>query len=173
MIRRATADDAANWFALRLAALQAHPDAYGSSFAEECTMPLTTVIGRLTDPLNRVWVVEEHGQLIGTATARREGFAKGAHRTNLFAMYVKPEARQRGLGKQLVQAVIGSARHDLAADWLQLTVACQNIAAIKLYQALGFTITGQQHDAMRVDGQSIDEYQMALDLRATTGTPHE
>lgn len=167
LIRLATADDAPRWQALRLEALQAHPDAFGSSYAEECAMSLATVQGRLTDPLNRVWLAEMDGELLGTATARREGIAKAAHRTNLFAMYVAPTARGRGLARQLLDAVIGSARDTLAADYLQLAVSCHNAAACALYQRAGFEIEGRRRDALRVGERQFDEYHMVLDLRAS------
>ncbi|QDQ28979.1 GNAT family N-acetyltransferase [Chitinimonas arctica] len=167
LIRLASGDDAALWQAIRLEALQNHPEAFGSSYQEERDMPLATVAAKLIDPLNRVWVAEEGGQLLGTATARRESAAKARHRTSLFAMYVVPSARQRGIGRQLVEAVIRSARDELEADWLQLGVERNNQAAFTLYQRLGFVSWGCEPDSLRVNGQSYDEYHMALDLRAT------
>ncbi|PHV12303.1 GNAT family N-acetyltransferase [Chitinimonas sp. BJB300] len=168
LIRLAIQEDATAWHALRLEALQANPESFGSSYDEERDMPLGNIAARLTDPLNRVWVAEENGELLGTATARREGMAKSAHRTNLFAMYVAPHVRQQGLGRQLAQAVINSARDDLETDWLQLSVTCDNLAACQLYIQLGFVNMGFQPDALRIDGQSFDEYHMVLDLRAAT-----
>lgn len=165
LIRLATPLDAPAWFALRLEALAAQPEAFGSSHAEECSMPLSTVEARLGDPLNRIWVAEQDGVLLGSATARREGFAKSAHRTNLFAMYVKPAARRQGIARRLLDALIHSARHDLAADWLQLSVVSSNQAALALYRQRGFAAWGCQPDALRVDGRSYDETQLVLDLR--------
>ncbi|MGQ5525368.1 GNAT family N-acetyltransferase [Chitinimonas sp. PSY-7] len=167
LIRLATDADATRWHTLRLEALQTNPEAFGSSYEEERDMSPATLAARFNDPLNCIWVAEETDQLLGTATARREAFVKSAHRTNLYAMYVTPKARHRGLGRQLAQAAITSARNNLGADWLQLSVNCDNLAACQLYIQLGFVNMGFRPDSLRIDNQSFDEYHMALDLRAT------
>ncbi|WP_269530931.1 GNAT family N-acetyltransferase [Chitinimonas sp. BJYL2] len=165
LIRLATAADAQPWQAMRLEALAAHPEAYGSSVAEEAGFSPDVVAARLTDPLNRVWVAERDGELIATATARREMSHKARHRCNLFAMYVKPASRGQGVASQLVDAIKRSARTELGADWLQLSVQTGNVAAVALYARAGFVVWGTERDSLRVGEAHYDEYHMALDLR--------
>ncbi len=67
---------------------------------------------------------------------------------------VAPEARRRGLGRQLLDAAIVAARARGAAG-LFLEVALGNTAAVSLYAAVGFTQVGLRpryypdgHDAL-------------------------
>ena len=62
----------------------------------------------------------------------------------VYGMWVAPEARGRGVGRSLLEAVEGWARE--TGHWLiGLGVATTNDAAIRLYAAAGFTDTGERH----------------------------
>jgi ribosomal-protein-alanine N-acetyltransferase len=66
--------------------------------------------------------------------------ADQAHINNLA---VRPELRGRGLGTQLLEAVIAEAAH-LGAAVLTLEVRASNAPAIRLYQHAGFKKVGER-----------------------------
>jgi ribosomal-protein-alanine N-acetyltransferase len=72
------------------------------------------------------------GKMIGTA---HEGIAE------LETIVVDKDARRRGVGKALCEAVAAWSRQ-LGAPGLELEVRTGNEAAIALYTSLGFEITG-------------------------------
>jgi ribosomal-protein-alanine N-acetyltransferase len=56
---------------------------------------------------------------------------------------VSPTARGRGLGRDLLLAVIAHARAN-GCDRVELEVAAQNSAALGLYRAAGFAVVGRR-----------------------------
>ena len=66
--------------------------------------------------------------------------ADQAHINNLAVL---PELRGRGLGTQLLEAVVVEAAH-LGAAVLTLEVRASNTAALKLYQRAGFKRVGER-----------------------------
>jgi len=82
----------------------------------------------------------------------------------ILTLAVRPEARRRGYGRSLVEA---SARHARAvgADRLYLEVAEDNAAALALYQATGFTVTGRRPGYYaRPDGPNMAAILLARNL---------
>ncbi len=61
----------------------------------------------------------------------------------LFALYVEPAARGRGLGAALIEALAGWAREQ-GATALELSVTTNNPAAAALYARTGFAETGRR-----------------------------
>lgn len=54
---------------------------------------------------------------------------------------VLPQERRHGVGEALTRALL-SESHKLALDWLMLEVRISNVAAVSLYQKLGFEPVG-------------------------------
>jgi GNAT superfamily N-acetyltransferase len=82
----------------------------------------------------------DEGDVVGTAT----GFTDPDEHTSvlLVAMYVTPAARGRGIGEQLVNAVVAHARAD-GAHRVRLHVVETNTGAERLYARCGFVRTGE------------------------------
>lgn len=139
-------DDWPIWRELRLAALTEAPNAFGSRLAdwqgegdrEERWRARLDIPGSY----NLVAVLD--GRPVGMASgvpAAEKGVAE------LISMWVRPTARGRGAGDQLVSAVVRWAR-DIGVDVLQLAVTQGNEAAAALYQRNGFRYTGEFGDLM-------------------------
>jgi RimJ/RimL family protein N-acetyltransferase len=78
-------------------------------------------------------------------------------------MYVRPDSRNAGVGRKLIEAVIDYARDYV--EVIQLSVVSGNDRARRLYACLGFVEYGVERNSLKQDGRYYDEALMALDLR--------
>jgi dihydropteroate synthase len=135
------------WRALRLRALADSPDAFGETLdgaraRDEAAWASSTA----TDPARVVLIAEDAGGWIGTAVARVTPDDRCAH---LYAMWVAPEARRRGVGRALVDAAMRWSRF-AGAGTMALKVTDRAPAAAAMYRALGFApVTGGATEAVR------------------------
>ena len=160
-IRPLTPADAAAYRGIRLAGLRESPEAFGSTFDRENIQPLAWFRDRLA--ASQVFGAFCSADLLGIAGfAIREG-EKERHKGLLWGMYVRPDVRKAGLGRQLVEAVVEYARAHV--EVVQLSVVSGNEPARRLYAALGFVEYGLERDSLKQNGRYYDEILMALDLR--------
>lgn len=100
-----------------------------------------------------VLVAEEHGQVIGYASYGPWRPFHGFRETVEHSVYVRDGQRGKGLGRQLMQALIDQAK----ADGLHMMVAAVtagNDASIRLHEALGFEVTARMPQV----GQKFGEW---------------
>lgn len=69
--------------------------------------------------------------------------------------------RGRGIGRRLLRACVGLAK-DGGMTRVELEVRADNLAAIALYQSVGFEHEGTKKRGMRVSGEYQDTIAMAL-----------
>ncbi|RXT37981.1 GNAT family N-acetyltransferase [Bradyrhizobium betae] len=158
MIRLLTPADAALYRAIRLEALAAHPEAFGSTLEREQEKPLAWFEERLT--MSDVFGAFIADELVGTAGFYREDGAKTAHKGVLWGMFVRPEARKSGTGRLLVNAVAAHAAERV--EQLQLVVVSENVPALRLYAAAGFIEYGRGVKALKFAGRYYDETLMVM-----------
>jgi ribosomal protein S18 acetylase RimI-like enzyme len=77
-------------------------------------------------------------------------------------MYVRPEARGRGVADALMRALVEHARGRVRL--LKLTVMADNARARAFYERHGFRLYGVEPQAVRQDGELRDEALMWLPL---------
>jgi RimJ/RimL family protein N-acetyltransferase len=155
-IRRLEIADAALYREIRLEALAKNPEAFGSTFERENAQPLSwfeATLGR-TD----IFGAFLDGTLAGIAGYSARENSKQAHKGLLWTMYVRAAARNSGLGKILVAAVLDHARG--RAEMVQLTVVSENESAHRLYRAMGFVEYGYEKKALKHNGRYYDEILM-------------
>ncbi|HEX2350405.1 MAG TPA: GNAT family N-acetyltransferase [Ktedonobacterales bacterium] len=170
-VRELTEADVEAYWAVRLRALRDEPEAFGSSYEESKDRPLAEVTARLRSILeagnfllgawDSVGQVEE--RLVGIVAFERAPGRKNRHIGDIFQMYVASEARGKGYGRALMEALIARARALDGLEQLILAVVTSNTAAIALYRALGFEVYGVQRKALKLgDGHYLDEQLMVL-----------
>ena len=163
-IERLDASDALDYRALMLEAYDLHPQAFTSSVRERSAMPLAWWESRLTSKLDAVFGAFDEGKLGGIVGLAFEPREKARHKATLFGMYVSPQARQCGLGYQLVQAVLAEAQAHQGLRLIKLTVTAGNDAAFKLYQRCGFIQFGLEPMAVRVGEEYFDKIHMCREI---------
>lgn len=85
------------------------------------------------------------------------------HRATL-GMSLETKYRGQGAGKHLLGTVIEWAKEQTFLQWLDLGVFAHNAPARRLYEHFGFIEIGRTPDLFRVDGHSVDDILMVLDL---------
>lgn len=159
-LRRLSPPDAERYREVRLEALRLAPEAFSSTFAQESAQPLAWFADRLGR--SAMFGAFDGGELVGIAGFFvREG-EKQAHKGVLVGMYVRPRARNAGVGGRLVAAVIDHARRHV--EVLQLSVVAGNAPARRLYARLGFVEYGVERNALKHNGCYWDEMLMAQAL---------
>ena len=160
--------DADEFWSLRLRALQDNPEAFGASYEEAVSTPISTVVQRLHEanvtPDNYILGAFLAEELVGLVGFRREPGDKLRHKGVIWGMYVTPEARGQGIARALLYAVLARAISLPGLEQINLHVVTTNAVARRLYQALGFEVFGLERRALKVNGQYLDEEYMALAL---------
>ncbi|XUM22768.1 N-acetyltransferase family protein [Bradyrhizobium oligotrophicum S58] len=166
-IRRLRADDAACFKTLRLEALTINPESMGSTFELETGLDLEWFASRLE--ASYTLGAFRGGELVGTAGFVIQQGPKRSHKERLFGMYVRPGARQLGLARLLINALLEVAREQV--ELMQLIVVKDNDPARRLYESVGFLQFGLEPRAAKYGGRYFDEVHMALDFsQAETST---
>ena len=159
-IRHLLQDDAVLYRGIRLEALKASPEAFGSTFEVENAQPLSWFSDRLAS--STVLGAFRDAELVGIAAFAVQQDPKRAHKGILWGMYVRPAARKASVGRHLVEAICNLARQQV--ELIQLTVVHDNEQARSLYARLGFLEYGVEKNALKQDGRYYDEVLMAKAL---------
>ena len=131
MIRHARADEAGRIKALRLRALAADPDAFGSTYERDLARP-DEFWERMAA---HTFVYEDDGEWLGFVVARRDDDHPPDATIN--ATWVAPEARGRGIATQLSARCVEWAR-ERGFPAISVAVVVGNEPARRAYEAVGF-----------------------------------
>ncbi len=94
-----------------------------------------------------VFVAETAGRLDGACMAGYDG-----HRGWLYAVAVRPDARRRGLGRNLVEATLAALR-ERGCIKVNLQIRADNAAVESFYRALGFATEARISMGRHLAGQ--------------------
>jgi ribosomal protein S18 acetylase RimI-like enzyme len=155
-IRLLAPGDAAMFRDVRLEALRQNPEAFASTFEQEKNKPPSWFQERISQADIFGAFIED--ELLGIVGFRAQDRSKTKHKAVLWGMYVRAIARNSGLGRRLVDAVVKHASERV--EQLQLTVVSENRTAYRLYKNLGFVEYGRETKALKQDGRYYDEILM-------------
>lgn len=157
-IQRLKPCEGERWRSLRLASLGDAPDAFGTTLAQ----------ARARGPESWTRQVLEFPTFVALLDGVDVGVARGASSVErpraafLLSMWVAPNARGKGVGGALVDAVVERAHADGFSE-LVLDVADANKSAIALYARKGFQPTGEK-STLPPPRQDIRQHRRALAL---------
>jgi ribosomal protein S18 acetylase RimI-like enzyme len=161
-IRRLSPLDAPAYHALRMQGLVEQALAFGASPFEEQNLSAAQQAARLeATPQQAIFgAFDEDEQLLAVVSFKREHLQKLSHKGLIWGMYCAPQARGQGIGKALLHTLLAYARSLEGMRQVFLVVNETQHAAIKMYQALGFSVFGREEDAMLIDGEMQVELHM-------------
>jgi GNAT superfamily N-acetyltransferase len=168
IVRRLTPDDVLPYRQLMLEAYGRHPDAFTSTVSERAALPMSWWESRVNEAPASSEVVfgafDDH-RLIGTAGLSFGTREKAKHKATLFGMYVPPDFRHHGVGRNLVLTALEFARSRPGVVLVQLTVTQGNAGAHSLYEHCGFVAFGVEPYAVAVGNAFVSKVHMWCDLR--------
>jgi ribosomal protein S18 acetylase RimI-like enzyme len=142
-IRELRRGEAPAWRDLRLRALLESPDAFGSTYEIESQRSNREweehIEANLANPYVSNLIAEVDGQAAGISVCVFDEMDRSL--CYLFAMWVDPEFRGRGVARALVASATDWMRLN-GAKTAQLSVTKGNEAAFALYKSFGFADTG-------------------------------
>ena len=147
-IRRATAGDWPQiWPIFDATVRAAETYAYPSDLTPDSARDLW-----MEPPPGQTVVLEDSGSILGTAKMGPNRPGPGNH-IGTASFMVAPEARGRGVGRALAEYVVQWHR-DEGYRGIQFNAVVEtNVAAVRLWQALGFEIVGTVPGAFRSPSQ--------------------
>jgi RimJ/RimL family protein N-acetyltransferase len=145
-----------------------HSHPYSASDAFDFETGRNREVERWTTPVThvgwrRAWGVFDRDDLVGHLYLAGGPLQTGLHRADL-GMGVLPSHRRRRGATRLLDTAIAWARHDPGICWIDLNVFADNPGAQHLYERFGFATIGRTSDRFRVDGASLDDIAMTLNV---------
>ena len=111
----------------------------------------------------RAWGLFDDDELVGYLQLVGGALRSELHRADM-GMGIARSRRRRGGGDMLIHAAIAWARSQPSIAWIDLGVFSDNPGAQALYVRHGFQVVGRTPDRFRVDGQSLDDTSMTLNV---------
>lgn len=160
-IRRARPDDAPALAAAERA-IAAVPGRLASRPDEIDDDAVRATIAGLEDRGGIYLVAEEEGAVVGHAFLEPLPLAATAHVVRL-TIAVHEGRQGRGVGRALMDALLGWARATARVEKVELQVRASNARAIALYRSLGFVEEGRKTRRLKLGpGDYVDDVYMAL-----------
>ncbi len=151
-IRLLTPNDWQVWQHIRLQGLQNNPEAFGSSYEEECNQSQDELKSYLEK--NAVFASFVGEELVGCAGFYTLDKFKKKHIGFLYGIYVSPEHRGKGIADQLLRVVVGHAKSLVLQ--LHLTCVTTQSSAFYLYKKHGFRAFGTEPRSLKIKDQYVD-----------------
>ncbi|OLS36889.1 GNAT family N-acetyltransferase [Bacillus sp. MRMR6] len=119
------------------------------------------------DENSTMLVAEDKGKLVGYLLARGSLANRTKHSIYL-VIGIRKEYRGQGIG-MILFTEIKKWSLERKVHRLELTVAVENLAGIRLYQKMGYEVEGRKRDSLFIAGRYIDEYYMSKLIGAQEG----
>jgi len=166
-IRHLHEGDAPTYRTLRLRALREDGVGFGTTYEDAAARPLEATLERLRPQESGGFTLGAFaagGTLVGITTLLVEKSRKERHRAEVVSVYVAPEARRRGVARELLRESIAHAATVPGVEQLRLAVVTESAGARTLYHSLGFVPYGIEPRALKDGDRYYDEEWMMLIL---------
>jgi ribosomal protein S18 acetylase RimI-like enzyme len=165
-IRLFTEQDAQTLWNLRMLALESDPWSFVESPEELRAISVDEYATRLraNNAANFVVGAFEQQTPLGMAGFYQERSIKRRHKGWIWGVFVKQDARGRGVARSLMAEAIKRAKSIPDLEMILLTVSVDQPAPRKLYQSLGFRSIGIEPKGVRIGNEHHDEEHMVLEF---------
>jgi len=162
--RRLTPADLKAYRELRLESLKNHPENFGSNFKEESAKPKLAFETYIQEQSADKFILGafDNEKLIGICGFFREEKKKCNHFGTIIQMYVRKAYGGKGVGLNLLRAVIEEAFKIPEVEQVILGVVTTNISANKIYEEAGFKEYGLHRKYFKEGEQYFDQRFMIL-----------
>lgn len=168
-IRELTSLDARIYRELRIQGLSEWPPAFGTPTEEEENKAITETERFLTGSNDRrLFGAFANSNLIGIVRHSRYSGSNEGHRSYIAGLYVDPSHRGLGVGRALLEKCINESKSDGTIRRINLTVVSGQLAAIRLYESIGFVKCGTDYEAFSANGQFFDELLMTMPVKTNS-----
>ena len=119
----------------------------------------------LTHPCwRRAWGIFDDTNIVGSAQISAGDLPTSIHRVDL-GIGIYKEYRNLGLGQKLFHTIINWCRRQPSIFWIDLGVFSGNEQAKLVFEKVGFKEIGYKEEAWSIDGKSIGETSMTLNVK--------
>ncbi len=158
-VRRLNEGEWSRFMAIRLRALEADPNAFGSTLAKESAYDDELWIERAkkyaTSVNDGVWVAVSADMFVGTA-----GIFFDDQIFHMWGVWVEPSFRGKHIGSKLVDTAISWVKSRKVQGDILLDVNPVQTTAVELYRSRGFALTGVVEKLSHSPGQKITEMRL-------------
>ncbi len=163
-ISKLTLDEWSKYKELRLEALKYEPYSFASSYDDN----LKSSDEKWKEQLKRshegngsvMFFAKDGEKLIGMLGAFWDDKEKTKHIANIFGVYVNSAYRGKGIGSQLMDAILKYLNDIPQIEKIKLGVVTKQIPALKMYEKYGFVQVGKHEKELKFGGEYYDEYLM-------------
>ena len=148
---------------LRLKSLTTDPLAFGKTLKEEKAIPDKEWREKLQRAQSGDVILlfaRDGDALVGMTGAKFARQERLSHVATVIGTYVDPTYRGKGVGKQLLGALLKDIRKQRRIKKVQLKVSSPQKAAIRLYTSFGFKKTGRLQKDLSYRGRYYDGFIM-------------
>jgi ribosomal protein S18 acetylase RimI-like enzyme len=159
-VKELNASDGAILQKTRLRALHDCPQAFGSSYEEECHWDKSVYENRITRHEYIYFGAFVENNMIGLIGLTFDQRKKTKHRASVVSFFVDSDFRGLGYGKELLLVTIKKAHSEKDIEQLELSVVTEQTAAVSLYKSMGFEVYGEEPHSLKVEGHYYNEFYM-------------
>jgi ribosomal protein S18 acetylase RimI-like enzyme len=167
MIRQLESKDSGSYYKLRLESLKLNPEAFGTG-AEDWAKATDEQVKNLLETSNQddfVLGYFQDGELAGVIGLKREKKHSVSHKGTVWGLAVLPEFRKRGIGKNLLNALIAKVSHSQELKYIRAVTTVSPLNAQHIFEDCGFTIYGLEPRGIREGINFFDQSFLFLNLR--------
>lgn len=166
-IRLIDTSDWSSYQKLRLNALKAASESFGSTYEREVKFSEQEIIERISPNSSKFFMgIFDGKELIGMVSFHKEIGEKERHKGDIYGMFIHEDYQGKGLGKLLLSTLINKVKKDYPdLEQIRLSVVSNNTSGRKLYSNLGFEKYGVEINALKEGDEYFDEDLMVLFLK--------
>jgi len=164
MIRELVLSDYASYSHLRSLGLNTDPTSFWASDTEEKPNRALRFKDTVVSSDDFILGCFSDGELVAIGGFHREPQIKLRHKGFIWGVYTHPDQRGKGIGKQLMQAMIERAASVKGLKQINLSTRTDNLAALKLYEQLGFERYGVEKNSSLINGTFYHEIYLAKNI---------